>query len=539
MKLPKRDKPIPEGPYDLAIVGGGINGTAIARDAVMRGHSVVLFEKNDLASGTSGNSSKMIHGGLRYLEQFRLGLVHESLRERHLLLRLAPHLVKRQTFLLPVYEGARRGPRWIQAGLWLYDKLCLGRKIGKSAWLSADEVLARVPDIVPDALIGGGLYWDAVMDDARIVVVNALGAEEEAQARSSPFFLRTYSEVVETQLTSPVRLVVEDRITGAIQRVLAYNVVYAQGPWTDQELLAPSKGTHIVMPPFPSHDGLLLQNDSDRRVFFVVPWRGHTIVGTTETPYEGSPDGLRATGEDVEYLLAGLKHHFPKITFGPQDILGVYAGIRPLARRTGWLSFWKNSEMGSVSREHRIVSEGNAIHRVFGGKYTTYRVIAKQVVDRVFPGSVCETHRRPLPGGEEDAWSHFRPSISAEDVERFGETEVERLYLRYGCRSREIFNICREDPSLADPLSERAPEIKAEVVYAVRREFVHTPGDFLCRRTTLRYSEDGGRQAYDRVQGLMERQNRAPLPDPDAQRKRYFEDREWEDELSGRVPAAT
>jgi len=531
-----RDKSLPEGPYDLIVVGGGINGVAIARDAVMRGLTVALVEKNDLGSGTSGSTSKMIHGGIRYLEQLRLELVFESLRERHRLLRLAPHLVEAQSFILPIYTNSRRGVRLIRCGLWIYDQLCLGRRLGKAMHLTPEQVVDRVPDLVADGLLAGGLYWDGVMDDARMVVANAVGAREEAQKRSTRFFLRTYTEVVDEKATSPVRLTIADRLTGNTQRILAHKVVYALGPWTDRDLLVPSKGIHLVMTRFPSADGLLLEHSDDDRVFFVVPWRGLTVVGTTETPFEGNPEDVRADPDDVAYLLSELRRFFPKITFRPQDILGVYAGVRPLARRTSWLPWSAKVRAATVSRNHRILSEEDRIYRVFGGKFTTYRNVAKQVVDAVTGRGGCETHRRPLPGGEEGRWEEFRTKVSPRDLETFGESEVERLFRRYGCRARAILALRREDPSLSEPLAENVAETRGEVVYAVRNEFVEYPEDFLYRRTNLCYADDGGRQAYDAVEELVQNHVLRLPPDLKSSRQRYFEARSRDDQISGKIP---
>ena len=539
MKLPDRDQPIPEGPYDLAVVGGGINGVAIARDAVLRGHSVVLFEKGDLSSGTSGCSSKMIHGGIRYLEHLRFGLVYEALRERHLLRRLAPHLVDVRPFIIPVYDGDPRGLRWIRLGLWLYDKLCLGRRLGKSSVLAADEVTRRVPDLLSDGLLGGGLYWDAVMDDARLVLANAQAALEEAGSRGKPCFIRTYTEVVDHRATTPASLTVRDRLLGEEQQVLANRVVYAVGPWTDARYLTPSKGIHLVLPPLPMREGLLLQHRGDGRVFFVVPWRGLTVVGTTETPFAGNPDDVAVDREDVDYLLAELRRLFPRIIFGPHDILGVYAGVRPLARRASLFPWWPGPGAGSASRVHRIVRDDDGTYRVFGGKYTTYRNVARRVVDAVFGTGGCETHRRPLPGGEEGDWSSFRSRCSPRHVEQLGEEQLERLFRRYGARCRQILRLAAEEPQLAEPLIASAPELRAEVVHAARHELVFYPEDFLCRRTTLAYGTDGGRQAYDAVEELVARHARLSPPDLPARRGRYFDARRREDQLTGKVAATT
>jgi glycerol-3-phosphate dehydrogenase len=531
-------QPVPEGPFDLVVAGGGINGVAIARDAVLRGHSVALFEKGDIGGGTSSSSSKMIHGGIRYLEQLRLGLVQEALQERHLLLRLAPHLVRPQSFIIPLYEGARRGPRWVKLGLFLYDLLALGRRPGKSRFLSPEEVLARVPELRPEGLLGGGLYYDAVVDDARLCLLNAVAAREEAKARSTPFFLRSRVEVVACHYTTPLRVTISDAITGRRQEILTHRLVRALGPWTDPELLVPSKGVHLVLPRFPGADGLLMTHSQDGRAFFLIPWKGLTVVGTTETPFEGSPEGLRVEAAEVEYLFSELRRLFPRIRFTPADLLGVFAGVRPLARERGLLArllAWRTlgrRGTGSVSRKHCILDDGKGIWTVCGGKLTTYRAVARRVVDRLFGSNRCETDRLPLPGGEEGGWEEHRarrPASAGGDGA--DEKERERLFQRYGCRYREVLRLQREDPALAAPLGPGYRETRAEVLYCIRNEFVLYPEDFLARRTTLRYSADGGLGAYDAVEEMVRSWGRPLPPDLEAARERYVAERAWEAEL--------
>lgn len=519
--------PLVEGPFDLAVLGGGINGTAIARDAALRGKSVLLLEKGDLGQGTSSRSSKMAHGGIRYLEQLRLGLVHEALRERHYLLQLAPHLVRPQTFVLPIYSGARRGPFMIRLGLFLYDKLALGRRPGKCRGLAPAEILARVPALRAEGLIGGGLYYDAVMDDARLVLLNALAALEESSSRPYQVVIRNYCEALEVHPGSPCRLLVRDHLTGEERSVRAHHVVRALGPWTDPDRLVPSKGVHLVLPPFPVPEGLLLTHSGDGRVFFVIPWLGRTVVGTTETIHEGPPENLRVEKEEAAYLLDELRRLFPGLKLGGNDVLATYAGIRPLARERSARS---SGAPGSVSRYHRIDDDGSGVVDVYGGKYTTYRAVARGVCDRLYPGTTCTTHLRPLPGGEAGAWKQFLARCSPE-ARAVGEARLEHLFHRYGARLTEILALEREDPTLAQPLSPGLAETRSEVVHAVTRELVVYPEDFLSRRTTLRFSAGGGRSAYDAVEAAV-RAHAPVVPQdlPDA-RQRYFQALEWEDEL--------
>lgn len=527
-------KPLVEGPFDLLVVGGGINGTGIARDAALRGMSVVLLEKHDFAEGTSSRSSKMVHGGIRYLEQLRIGLVYEALRERHYLLKLAPHLVRPQAFVLPIYQGDRRGPRTIRLGLFLYDRLALGRRPGKCRMLSAREVIARVPALKPEGLLGGGLYYDAVMDDARLVLANVLAAREAAAGGSGDVALRNYTEVVSIEPGCPSRITARDLVTARTYRILAHHVVKALGPWTDRGRLVPSKGSHVILPQLPLRDGLLLTHSRDGRVFFLVPWLGRTVVGTTETPFNGSPDDLRVEPDEVAYLMEEVRRLFPGVRISSTDILGTFAGIRPLARETG---LWGRTSPGTVSRVHKIVIDAEGVLSVFGGKYTTYRAVAEEVVDRIFPGTRSTTSRKPLPGGEAGTWPEYQRLLQPA-LRKWPLAEIERLFYRYGARLGEVLLLADSHPELKERLSPAHAEIRAEVVHCIRNEFVVYPEDFLTRRTSLRYTLDGGRSAYDAVEQILRENTAVVPPDLDVARRRYFEALGWEDSLRSNVGQA-
>jgi glycerol-3-phosphate dehydrogenase len=276
-------------------------------------------------------------------------------------------------------------------------------------------------------------------------------------------------------------------------------------------------------------DGLLLTHSGDGRVFFLVPWLGRTVIGTTETPFSGSPDHLRVEPDEVKYLLDEVQRLFPGLRIGSRDILGTYAGVRPLAREEGIFS---RLAPGAVSRVHRIVDDGSGVLSVFGGKYTTYRSVAKAVLDRVFPGTACTTQERPLPGGEAGTWEEFRRAMDSETA-KTSLPELERLFRRYGSRLREVLRLVKEDPSLGERLSPAHPETRAEVVHAVQSEFALYPEDFLARRTTMRFTEDGGRSAYGDVEKLIRAHAPVVPSDLDRARDRYFQALEWEERLKG------
>jgi glycerol-3-phosphate dehydrogenase len=521
--------PIPEGTYDIAVVGGGINGAAIARDAVLRGKSVALFEKDDFASGTSSSSSKMIHGGIRYLEQLRFGLVYEALRERQRLLRLAPHLVRTRSFLLPVYEGARRGPLLIRLGLRIYDWLTWGRRLGKTRFLGPDELTDAVPGIRTDGLLGGGLYFDAVMDDARLCLANVVGAREEAEAAGISFVARNYSSVVSQTGTDPIQLEIEDSTCGRRQTVRAHRVVRAQGPWSDEELLVRSKGVHLVVPRLPGDHGLLLEHSQDGRVFFVIPWKGLTVIGTTETPHSGSMDRIQVEEDDVAYLLSEVRRALPGRALDRRDILGAFAGVRPLARDTSLLSRWRGGGAGAASRKHRVVDDGAGTLTVVGGKFTTYRAVAEDVVDRLFPRTRCKTRERPLPGGEGGSWESCRDSLDPATLELHGDGLLRALWDRHGSRLDRVLRLIDEDPALAEPLPDAGDVLRAEVALAARDEFVIHAEDFLDRRTSLRYSTGDPRELHDTVARVLEAHR--PFRVDDDRRERWLAAREREEQL--------
>ncbi len=540
---------LPRGPFDLIVIGGGINGAAIARDAVLRRMSVCLIEKGDFAGGTSSRTSKMVHGGIRYLEQGRLGLVFESLRERALLLKLAPHLVHPQPFAIPIYRGASRGRRWIRAGLLLYDLLAIGRRPGRARMVGPQEAGELVPGLLARDLDGAGIYYDAVMDDARLCLANIIDARD--RARPGNFYCRSYSEVVERRPTSPIWLRVRDNVLAEEFDLTAHQVVRAVGPWTDLDrgegdpILVPSKGIHAVLPPRSTllegaadadRHGLLLTHSRDGRVFFVIPWQGLTLVGTTETPFSGSPDHLKVEAAEVEYLVREFARVFPGVQLGPADLLGVFAGVRPLARSRG---IW--SDLQRASRRHRISDDGHGTITVAGGKYTTFRAVAEEVVDHLRAGGPCITARTPFPGGERGPWEAFRAGEGRGWIERFGEETVRELFGRHGARLNRVLEPALKDPALAEPV---APGVlRAEIRLSIREEWVAYPEDFLLRRTPLRFTPGGGRNVYSIIEQEIRAAAGAGAPhNLDAARERYFARLEEEDRLRGvlaTVAAAT
>ena len=471
--------------FDVAIIGGGIIGCGVARDAALRGVSVALFERRDFGSGTTSASTRIVHGGLRYLEMLDLRLVRIDLRERETLLRIAPHLVRPLEFLIPFFEGDRASPLKLRVGLALYDALSFDKSLPSRRWLrpadarAADRALAR-PDVR-----GAAAYHDARVDSPeRLALENVLEAEEHG-AR-----VFNYCEVV-TSGGDATRLRVRDALDGAETEVNARVVVNATGAWFERASAAitgrtpgrirTTKGIHIIVPPV-TERALVLYSQVDGRLLFAIPRAGLTWIGTTDTDYAGDPADARATRADVEYLIDSLRGVFPRL--GAADVLYTTAGVRALVRRPGRES--------SISRMHKVtVGEPVAppgVISVLGGKITGYRAIAEEVTDAVCrrlgvsrPSTTAEV---PLPGARASgaaAGSH--PGVSS------------HLYDLYGSRAAGVLALALSEPGLDRPLAGKYPDIAAQAVFSARFEHCVRLSDFLRRRTLLGASDDQGIEA--------------------------------------------
>ena len=398
-----RDR-LTDGTFDLLVIGGGINGAGVARDAALRGLSVALIERDDFASGTSSRSSRLIHGGVRYLEHAYLHLVFEASRERRLLLRLAPELVHPLQFTWPLYRGARI-PGWkLGAGLWLYDLLALFRNVGRHRRLSRAEALAAEPGLVTGNLQGGASYWDASTDDVRLTLANAVDATRHGAV------LLNHATVSGLLFENgrAAGATVRDRFTGDVLTVRARVVMNATGPWSDtiHRLENPNagaavrgtKGVHIAVPAerVGNRGALIVLAPQDGREMFVLPSGAQTIIGTTDTVTAEHPDDVRASRAEVRYLLDAVNHYFPAAKLGDDDVVSAWAGIRPL------IASGNAGDPATASREHEIVTGPRGVISVSGGKLTTYRAMSSQIVDRVEQalgrrGTPSPTLTRPLP----------------------------------------------------------------------------------------------------------------------------------------------
>ncbi|HEX3158902.1 MAG TPA: glycerol-3-phosphate dehydrogenase [Gemmatimonadaceae bacterium] len=494
--------------FDVLVIGGGITGAGVARDAALRGLRVALVERDDFGAGTSSRSSRLVHGGVRYLEHGQLGLVFEASHERALLLQLAPHLVRPMAFTWPVYRGARL-PRWkLGVGLWLYDALARFRNVGRHERLSAAQVLRREPHLRADQLVGGASYWDAGTDDARLTLATALAAAEAGASVAN--------HVAVTALRRSggrvAGAVVTDRLTGTEHAVSANVVVNATGPWADtileldgsggQPAVRGTKGVHLLVPRerVGNTGAVTLVSVVDGRVMFVLPAGAFTIIGTTDTPTTMSPDEVRATQRDVAYLLQSANAAFPDAGLTADDVISAWAGIRPLVASES------AGSPASRSREHELTWSASRLLTVTGGKLTTYRAMAADVVDGVVHelrrhAKEVTSHRVPLPGGDLGSLEGERALATTAT----GDAAVgERLVHAYGSRWRRVWALAAADHALAGRLSPGLPYLKAEVVHAATREMACTLGDVLLRRTHLGFeARDHGESALRATTALL------------------------------------
>ncbi len=494
--------------WDLAVIGAGVNGAGIARDGAMRGLSVILFDQGDVCSGTSAWSSRLIHGGLRYLEYGEIALVYESLCERRTLRRIAPHLVRPLPITIPVYDGARRGPWLIRAGMLAYDLLSWSKSLPRHDMLSREEMLAATPGLESENLRAGARYYDAQLGYAeRLVVENALAAGAAGAS------IRTWHEIEHVSVSGGQvgALHWRNRLTGQTGSCRAKMVVNAAGPWVDRvlartpgparRLVGGTKGSHIVVGVFNgAPDGAFyVEAASDGRPVFIIPWNGQFLIGTTDTRYDGDPGAVRASREEVNYLLQEVNRVFPTAALSVAGIHYAYAGVRPLPVRS-------RGPESAITRKH-IIRRNTAIAgnllSVVGGKLTTYRNLAEETVDLV--GKLlkrrlpeCRTADTLLPG----AHDLDEAACCLAGSGHVSEEGTRRLLAVYGGRVRRLLTLVDETPALAAPLDQARTVLAAEVALACRHEYAATLVDLVFRRTMLGLAPDQGRPLYDRLASL-------------------------------------
>ena len=471
--------------FDLLVVGGGINGAAVANLAASSGARVALLEKGDFASGTSSKSTKLLHGGIRYLENFEFDLVHESLRERFIQWQAASYLVKPMSFVIPVYRNDAR-PLWMmKLGVWLYDFLSGRYRIGHHRFLSVDEVTSLAPGINADGLIGAVEFFDAQMDDARLCLENVLMADMKGAVVTNYVEVECFIKDNNQQVIGVKAI---DRLNSQQMDIFASKIIVTAGPWSDELIgkdvphsikrLRPTKGVHIVYRGEISSSAFLLQSRQDRRIFFVIPFKGNTLIGTTDTDYHQSPDGVKVEEADVQYLLQEAGRVFPNINFDRSKIISTFAGLRPLVADKG--------DPSRISRKHVIESSSSGIFFVMGGKYTTYRAIAQEAVEKAMPSLASS-----MPYGQH--YVLYGSGGSNEELKILSQRyEVPLDLIRYlqgiyGSRFVDVLNIARKNGQFKEKICSCSPAIVAQVMYSRDVEMAQNMEDVMDRRLGLSY----------------------------------------------------
>jgi glycerol-3-phosphate dehydrogenase len=491
--------------FDVAIIGAGINGAGIARDAALRGLKVVVLEQNDLCSGTSAISSRLIHGGLRYLEYGEIPLVFESLRERISLRRNAPHLVKPLRISIPVYAVAKRGLLLIRLGMIAYDLLSFRKKMPGHEMLGRDEMLSIEPGLAASGLRGAARYFDAQVTFAeRLVLENLLAA------RAAGAVIHTYHTVTRINVAGGSVSSVEytNTLTGEQSQLNASVVINAAGPWVDNviaaaaknmpQLIGGTKGSHIIVGQFNGApaDAFYVEATADGRPFFIIPWNNQYLIGTTDIRFSGDLGEIRASPAEIDYLLQETNRVFPDAKLVRGDIHFAYAGVRPLPYRT------KGPE-SAITRKH-IIRKNRKIAKglisIIGGKLTTYRSLAEQAVDCA--GKVlgcklpdCRSNDTLLPGAYR--LEEAREALTSSDA--FPEKGRERLLSIYGGRAIDIVELAGTSPDTDRWIDSERSVLAAEVVFAIREEMALTLTDIVHRRLMIGLSATQGRELYDVV----------------------------------------
>jgi len=518
--------------FDLIVVGAGINGAGIARDAAMRGLRVLLLDKGDISSGTTQWATRLIHGGLRYLEHYEFALVRESLRDREAILHVAQHLVKPLGFLVPIYDRSSRGPLMIRLGMNVYDALSYDRSMERHKMLSRKKVEEREPGLNPEGLKAAAFYYDAQVEYAeRVAVENAISARDNGAT------IITYANVERLIMENGEVRGVEftDVFEGERYAARAPVTVNVAGPWVDEILadlhrpgndenvgrfMGGTKGSHLIVDPFPGApegEALYVEARKDGRPYFIVPWNGRYLIGTTDLRYEGNLDHVSASEDEIQYLLDETNYVIPDAKLSREDVLFTYAGVRPLP-------YNPEGETGGVTRSHvvfdhakggsvaggKVKSQSAELPQVggllsiIGGKLTTYLNLSRQTVDAVFEkldrkAPKSTSRKVPLPGSETSDFEAFAAGFRSAST--IPEVLSGRLLKLYGVRAAEVLKVGEDDPELLTPLSSivsvETALIGAEVIWALREEMAQTLSDVLLRRTMAGYGPRVGLDVAD------------------------------------------
>lgn len=498
--------------YDVIVIGGGINGAGVARDAALRGLKTILLEKNDFASGTSSWSSRLIHGGLRYLEYFEFPLVREALKEREVLLRTAPHLVNPLLLTIPIYSDRSR-PYWkIWAGMILYDVFSFDKTLPLHRMLPKPQFKQLFRFVDTDGLSGGAQYYDGQVPYAeRLCLENILSAQEAGAVTLN------YTEVLEIERQGDriTSILCKDTLTEEKFNLKVNSqavVINTAGPWVDKvcklgvennqeapigntKKIGGTKGSHIIVNPFAGapESTFYVEAKSDGRPFFIIPWLGMYLIGTTDLRYKGDLDQIKADNEEIDYLIRETNNIIPTAHLSREDVKFTYSGVRPLPNEEG-------KKPGSVTRKHILydhTKEGvSNLISLIGGKLTTYRNVGEQMVDAIYRkmkknAPACKTDRQNLPGYILPDDERIPKAID-KYIDKVSFPSINHLFCVYGSRALNVLALVDEEPELGQKITNQLPDIKAQLVYAVRSELAQTFVDIGRRRTTLAIKSNYG-----------------------------------------------
>jgi glycerol-3-phosphate dehydrogenase len=493
---------------DLLVIGGGITGAGIARDAALRGLKTALIERQDFAGGTSSRSARVVHGGVRYIESLQFDVVRQACTERNHLQRLAPHLVTPMPFTLPVYEKWSRYVK-VQIGLWLYDLLGAAPHSQRRQTLTTHQLAAAEPALSQQQLVGAMRYHEQITDDARLTLATIRSAWQQGAVALN------YAEV-QGLLKRQGRIVgatIYDRLSGSTVEVQAKAVVNATGPWNDTlrrldeadptPTVRPNKGIHLVVPraQLPIRHAVDFPAEGGHRTMYAVPWHHTCLVGTTDTDYSGDLDQIHAAADEVDWILASVNRAFPAVKLQRGDIISTFAGARPLVSSGAGKAY-------RASREHQITTSRSGLLSIVGGKLTTHRAMAKEVVDLVAGQlqhtAACTTDRTPLDArlvtaNDVATWVEHAHAAAV----NLDDESIQHLVTTYGAQSLSILELAHQQPVLQRRIAPALPYLYAEIPYAIHHEMTCTLSDLLVRRMHLIHE--------DRTQGLAHAEGIAQL----------------------------
>lgn len=515
-----------EQSFDMIIIGGGINGAGTARDAALRGLKTLLIDKGDFG-GAVGWSSRLVHGGLRYLEYFEFDLVRESLRERERLLSNAPHMVQPLQMTIPIYTGNKRGPQLVRLGMILYDVLSFDKTLPGHRMLSPKPFAQLFRGVRSERLSGAAQYFDAQIEYAeQICIENVLSAQAAGATVLNHTAVTRLVQPSEGGVITQIEL--KDQISGEQVELgtAASFLINTAGPWVDQvcergwqdghqqslsprPLMGGTQGSHLIVDAFPGAptDGALyVEAESDGRPYFIIPWLGKYLIGTTDLKYTADLDQVKASDDEIDYLLSETNRILPQAQLSREDVRFTYSGVRPLPATDPT----QNKKTSSITRSHILHDHAPAnnggirnLVSLVGGKLTTYRQVAEELTDVAYTklgrtASACTTHNQPLPGAV-----NFSQQALVDITEQYGgalpASTLQYLFHLYGMRTWEVLALVDKTPSLAEPLQPDLPDIRAQVVYAVETEFARTLVDICFHRMLVAHRANYGRDALPSI----------------------------------------